>query len=73
MANGIYKTTQNRRGLPITFSLPYYKQLLDYPSAIGYERINDFSEKMRQILGYDYRVPSSLNEWYSSDEDRLYK
>jgi len=72
-ASGINKTTQIRRGLPITLSLPYYKQLLDYPRAIGYERKDEFSEKMQQILGYHNRVPSSLNEWYSPMEDRLYK
>jgi len=72
-ASGINKTTQIRRGLPITLSLPYYKQLLDYPRAIGYERKDEFSDKMQQILGYHNRVPSSLNEWYSPAEDRLYK
>jgi len=72
-ASGINKTTQIRRGLPITLSLPYYKQLLDYPRAIGYERKDEFSDKMQQILGYHNRVPSSLNEWYSPEENRLYK
>lgn len=72
-ASGINKTSQIRRGLPITFSLPYYKQLLDYPRAIGYKRQNEFSEKMQQILGYNSRVPSSINEWYFSPDKRLYK
>jgi ectoine hydroxylase-related dioxygenase (phytanoyl-CoA dioxygenase family) len=72
-ASGINKTSQIRKGLPITFSLPYYKQLLDYPRAIGYERQMEFSEKTQQILGYNSRVPSTVNEWYSSPNKRFYK
>ncbi|MDA7706974.1 phytanoyl-CoA dioxygenase family protein [Flavobacteriaceae bacterium] len=63
-ASGINKTLQDRRGLPITFTLPYYKQLLDYPRALGYDRMSDFSLKMQDILGYNSRVPSSVEEWY---------
>lgn len=71
--SGINKTSQMRKGLPITFSLPYYKQLLDYPRAIGYERQNEFSKKAQQVLGYNSRVPSSVSEWYSSPNKRTYK
>tara|TARA_R110000765_G_scaffold224643_3_gene328638 strand:+ start:1900 stop:2673 length:774 start_codon:yes stop_codon:yes gene_type:complete len=63
-ASGVNKTNQNRRGLPITFSLPYYKQLLDYPRALGYERESEFSLKIQRLLGYHSRVPESIEEWY---------
>ena len=72
-ASGINKTTQIRRGLPITFSLPYYKQLLDYPRALGYDRKDEFNEKIQQLLGYNSRVPSSLNEWYLPTDKITYK
>ena len=72
-ASGINKTTQIRRALPITFSLPYYKQLLDYPRALGYDRKEEFPEKTQQILGYYSRVPSSINEWYSPTDKITYK
>jgi ectoine hydroxylase-related dioxygenase (phytanoyl-CoA dioxygenase family) len=72
-ASGINKTTQIRRALPITFSLPYYKQLLDYPRALGYGRKEEFPEKTQQILGYHSRVPSSINEWYLPTSKITYK
>lgn len=72
-ASGTNRTNQVRRALPITFSLPYYKQLLDYPRAIGYDRYDTFEEQIRRILGYDARVPASVSEWYSPGDKLLYK
>jgi len=72
-ASGINTTSQDRRGLPITFSLSYYKQLLDYPRALGYERMSEFNTKLQELLGYHSRVASSIKEWYSPDTKRLYK
>ena len=72
-ASGVNSTNKCRRALPITLSLPSYKQLLDYPRALGYDKADLFSEKMKTLLGYNSRVPASLNEWYFSDEKRLYK
>jgi ectoine hydroxylase-related dioxygenase (phytanoyl-CoA dioxygenase family) len=72
-ASGINATKKVRRALPITFSLPYYKQLIDYPRAIGYEQYFNLNEQMRVLLGYDSRVPESLNEWYAPSDALLYK
>jgi ectoine hydroxylase-related dioxygenase (phytanoyl-CoA dioxygenase family) len=67
------KTDEDRRAIPFTVSKSFMKQLLDYPRAIGYERMNEFSYKMQQSLGYHSRVPSSLDEWYQPEEYRFYK
>lgn len=72
-ASGTNNTNNVRRALPITFSLPYYKQLLDYPKAIGYDRYDEFNEKIRRLLGYDARVPENVSEWYSPLDKLLYK
>jgi ectoine hydroxylase-related dioxygenase (phytanoyl-CoA dioxygenase family) len=72
-ASGANSTNQVRRAIPITFSLPYYKQLLDYPRAIGYEKYETFNQDMKKILGYDSRVPADINEWYSPISKLLYK
>lgn len=66
-------TSEDRMALPITFSKSVIKQLLDYPRALGYDKINNFSDEMRQILGYDSRVSSNLDEWYQPFEKRFYK
>jgi ectoine hydroxylase-related dioxygenase (phytanoyl-CoA dioxygenase family) len=69
-ASGKNTSDNVRRGLPITLSQPYYKQLFDYPRNLG-----DLNEdlKMKSLLGYDSRVPTSLDEWYQPDDKILYK
>lgn len=72
-ASGMNNTDNVRRALPITFSLPYYKQLLDYPRAIGYDKYDSFDSEIRRILGYDARVPESISDWYAPVDKLLYK
>lgn len=67
------KTQDHRRAIPITVSRSFMKQLLDYPRAIGYDKMDTFSLETQQILGYHSRVPSSLNEWYQPKDKRFYK
>lgn len=67
-------TTQNgRKAIPFTISRSFMKQLLDYPRAIGYDKMDLFTNKMQQFLGYHSRVPASLEEWYQPEEKRFYK
>jgi ectoine hydroxylase-related dioxygenase (phytanoyl-CoA dioxygenase family) len=67
------KTQDHRRAIPITISKSFMKQLLDYPRAIGYDRMNEFDYEFQQLLGYHSRVPASLNEWYQPEDKRYYK
>jgi ectoine hydroxylase-related dioxygenase (phytanoyl-CoA dioxygenase family) len=66
-------TQDHRRAIPITISKSFMKQLLDYPRAIGYDRMNEFNNELQQLLGYHSRVPASLYEWYQPEEKRFYK
>jgi ectoine hydroxylase-related dioxygenase (phytanoyl-CoA dioxygenase family) len=66
-------TQDGRRAIPITISRSFLKQLLDYPRAIGYERQQEFSLELQQLLGYHSRVPANLDEWYQPEENRFYK
>lgn len=67
------KTDKDRRAIPITISRSFLKQLLDYPRAIGYDKIDEFSKELQQFLGYYSRVPASLDEWYQPEDKRFYK
>jgi ectoine hydroxylase-related dioxygenase (phytanoyl-CoA dioxygenase family) len=67
------KTQNDRRAIPITVSKSFMKQLLDYPRAIGYDKIDLFTYEMQQLLGYHSRVPASLDEWYQPEDKRFYK
>ena len=67
------KTQEDRKAVPFTISKSFMKQLLDYPRAIGYDKMDLFSSEMQQLLGYHSRVPASLDEWYQPEENRFYK
>lgn len=62
-----------RRALTLTFTRPFIKQQMDYPRYIGYDRINDLSDDLLQVIGFNARVPSSLDEWYQPPQKRMYK
>ena len=66
-------TQDDRRAIPITVSKSFMKQLLDYPRAIGYDKMDDYSLELQQLLGYHSRVPASLDEWYQPEDKRFYK
>jgi hypothetical protein len=53
------------------FCRPFIKPQFDYPRALGYER-DDWSPYLRQLLGYNARIPASLEEWYQPIENRMY-
>jgi hypothetical protein len=72
-AAGVNTSTGPRRALTIAFTRPFVKQQLDYPRALGYDRAVTLSPRLRQLLGYNARVPSSLDEWYQPPERRLYQ
>lgn len=72
-AAGENQTDQARRAITITWTKPYIKQQLDYPRFIGYNKIDSLSDDMKQVLGYNARIPESLDEWYQPVEKRMYK
>jgi len=71
--SGRNSSSAERRALTLTFTRPFYKQQLDYPRLIGYDKLPSLSEKQRQLIGYNSRVPASFDEWYRPPEKRMYK
>jgi len=63
-------TGKDRLAIAMTFSKSAIKQLFDYPRALRL-RYNIEDEKLRQLFGYDSRVPASIEEWYGPN--RMYK
>jgi ectoine hydroxylase-related dioxygenase (phytanoyl-CoA dioxygenase family) len=72
-AAGINRTDQPRRSLSLIYSKPFMKQQFDYPRTVGYDGADSYSEEFRQIVGFNARVPASLDEWYQPPEKRFYK
>jgi hypothetical protein len=72
-AAGTNRTLCARRALTLVLTKPFLKPQFDYPRALGYDRGDTLSEALRQALGYNARVPASLDEWYQPPEKRMYK
>lgn len=72
-AAGRNRTDKPRRALTLTFSRPFMKPQLDYPRFLGAAYAADLSPAVRQVLGYDARVPATIGEFYQPPERRAYK
>jgi hypothetical protein len=72
-AAGVNRTLRPRRALTLVFTRAFIKQQFDYPRALGDDRAASFSPILRQLLGYNARVPASLEEWYQPPEKRMYQ
>jgi ectoine hydroxylase-related dioxygenase (phytanoyl-CoA dioxygenase family) len=72
-AAGENKTDGPRRALSLIYSRPFMKQQFDYCRHIGYDKIELMPEGLKQVLGYNSRTPTSLNEWYQPLAKRYYK
>lgn len=72
-AAGNNNSDKPRRSVTPMYSKPFIKQQFDYPRSLGYDNGDKFSPFMRQILGYNSRVPATLNEWYQPPEKRMYR
>lgn len=72
-AGGSNITDQPRRSVTPMFSKPFIKQQFDYPRAVGYESADSLPPHTRQIIGYNARVPATLDEWYQPPARRMYR
>lgn len=72
-AAGQNHTQTPRRAVTLTFSKGLVKPQFDYIRFFGEARVASMDARLRQRLGWDARVPASLEEWYRPVEERLYK
>lgn len=70
---GLNTTDQLRRAVTITLTKPFLKQQLDYPRSFGWEKAAQLSDELRQLIGFNARVPATLEEWYQPPEKRFYQ
>ena len=72
-AGGTNRSASPRRSITPMFCRPFIKPQFDYPRALGYDRAPEFSEFLRQLIGYNARIPSTLGEWYKPPQERMYR
>jgi ectoine hydroxylase-related dioxygenase (phytanoyl-CoA dioxygenase family) len=72
-ATGENKTERPRRALTLTFTSPFFKPQLDYPRLVGYDAAQAMSPFLRQVIGFNARIPATLEEYYVPVEQRFYQ
>lgn len=71
---GLNKTPDWRHAVTMNICRAYMRQQFDYPrmlEKLGLDK--DLSPALRQFLGYDVRVPTSMEDFLLPTEQRLYK
>src|SRR5437879_1062699 len=72
-ATGKNFTSDPRRALTLGFTSPFFKQQMDYCRFLGYDFVAALSPELRQVIGYNARIPENLNEYYQAVHLRMYQ
>lgn len=63
-----------RHSLTINFCRPYMRSRFDFPRMLAQTQgVEDLNDSARKFLGFDVRMPQSLDEFYLPESERLYK
>jgi ectoine hydroxylase-related dioxygenase (phytanoyl-CoA dioxygenase family) len=63
----------DRLGINHQFTRSYLKQQIDYVRALGDDLVLAQPPRTQQLLGWYTRVPTSLDEYYRPEPERLYR
>jgi len=70
---GINKTKDWKHAIALTACRPYMRQQFDFPKMFDEKEEADFSEELKQFMGYYVRTPKNIEEFLLSPEKRLYR
>ena len=70
---GINTSGKDRLSLNQQFTRSFLKPQMDFCRGLGEKFILEQKPRTQQLLGWYSRVPTSLEEYYRSPEDRLYR
>ncbi len=69
---GFNTTGRDRHALTLNVCRSWMKQRFDYPRLMPRGMIDSMDEVGRRFIGWNVRVPSSLEEYYVAPSERLY-
>ena len=72
-SGGVNRTSRPRHALTVNYCRSFMRQHFDFPRMVPADRVADLSPVLRRVLGFDVRMPASLDEYYVDEADRLYK
>jgi ectoine hydroxylase-related dioxygenase (phytanoyl-CoA dioxygenase family) len=70
---GENRTPKPRHALTLNACRSYMRQRFDYPRLVPAEIAQQLTDVGRRFLGFNVRMPTSLEEYYVPEEQRLYK
>ena len=70
---GMNRTSTHRHAITLNVCRSYMRQRFDYPRLVGEETLSHIGEVGRRFLGFNVRMPASLDEYYLPEDQRLYK
>lgn len=70
---GVNRTAQYRHAVTMNVCRSYMRQQFDYPRLVPEEIVARMSPRGRAFLGFNVRMPASLDEYYVPAEQRLYR
>jgi ectoine hydroxylase-related dioxygenase (phytanoyl-CoA dioxygenase family) len=70
---GMNGTAQPRHAITLNVCRSYMRQRFDYPRLVSEETLGHIGDVGRRFLGFNVRMPSTLDEYYLPEEQRLYK
>lgn len=72
-AGGENQTERPRHAITMNVCRSYMRQRFDYPRLVPPELVEKLGPVGRRFLGFNVRVPASLEEYYVPPEQRLYQ
>jgi hypothetical protein len=72
-SGGANLTDRARHAVTMNVCRHFMRQRFDYPRMVGDDILAVLGPTGRRFLGFDVRVPTSLEEYYVPPEERLYK
>jgi ectoine hydroxylase-related dioxygenase (phytanoyl-CoA dioxygenase family) len=70
---GVNRTAEPRHAVTVNYCRAYMRQSFDFVRMVPPERAPALSPVLRRVLGFDVRMPTSLDEYYVDESERLYK
>jgi ectoine hydroxylase-related dioxygenase (phytanoyl-CoA dioxygenase family) len=70
---GVNRTSEPRHAITMNVCRSYMRQRFDYPRLVTPDVLALLGEVGRRFLGFNVRVPTSLEEYYLPEDQRLYK
>jgi ectoine hydroxylase-related dioxygenase (phytanoyl-CoA dioxygenase family) len=70
---GVNRTDRARHAVTMNVCRAFMRQQFDYPRVVAPELVARLGPVGRRFLGFDVRMPASLEEYYVAADERLYK